>query len=111
MIADRLGRRQVMLAADLLRTASQALLAALLFAGHPPIWAFAVLAGIVGVGDAFFTPAFNGLVVEIAPTDELGDANLPLSSGWAFGRLGPSRAETAGDFGAVAVSGPGGGVG
>ncbi len=75
VIADRLGRRQVMLAADLLRTASQALLAALLFAGHPPIWAFAVLAGIVGVGDAFFTPAFNGLVVEITPTDELGDAN------------------------------------
>ncbi len=56
VVPDRIGRRQVMLGADLLRTASEALLAALLFAGHPPIWVFAVLAGAVGVGDAFFTP-------------------------------------------------------
>jgi MFS family permease len=75
VIADRFGRRQVMLAADLLRTTSQALLAVLVFAAHPPIAVFAVLAGIVGVGNAFFVPAFNGLLVEIAPTHELGDAN------------------------------------
>ncbi|MGH9063289.1 MAG: MFS transporter [Acidimicrobiales bacterium] len=36
VVADRLGRRPVMLGADLLRTTSQWLLAALLFAGHPP---------------------------------------------------------------------------
>ncbi len=75
VIADRLGRRWVMLSADVLRTASQGLLAALLFLGHPPIWVFALLAGVVGLGDAFFVPAFNGLVVEIAPIDERGDAN------------------------------------
>lgn len=75
VIADRLGRRWVMLAADVLRTASQGVLAVLLFVGHPPIWTFAVLAGAVGVGDAFFAPAFNALVVEIAPSDEIGDAN------------------------------------
>jgi MFS family permease len=74
-IADRLGRRWVMLSADVLRTASQALLAVLLFVGHPPIAVFIVLASAVGVGDAFFAPAFNGLVVEIAPEDEMGDAN------------------------------------
>lgn len=75
VIADRLGRRWVMLCADVLRTASQGTLAVLLFAGHPPIWTFAVLAGAVGVGDAFFAPAFNALVVEIAPSDEMSDAN------------------------------------
>jgi MFS family permease len=75
VIADRLGRRWVMLSADVLRTASQGVLAVLLFAGHPPIWAFAVLAGAVGVGDAFFAPAFKALVVEIAPSDEMSDAN------------------------------------
>jgi MFS family permease len=64
-----------MLCADVLRTASQGVLAVLLFAGQPPIWTFAVLAGAVGVGDAFFAPAFNALVVEIATSDEVSDAN------------------------------------
>ncbi|MGH9064390.1 MAG: MFS transporter [Acidimicrobiales bacterium] len=75
VVADRLGRRPVMLGADLLRTTSQGVLAALLFAGHPSIWVFALLAGAVGVGDALFGPAFNALTVENAPSDELGDAN------------------------------------
>lgn len=75
LIADRLGRRQVMLTADLARTASQALLAALVFVGSPPIWVFAGLAAVVGVGDAFFTPALSGLTVEVARKEELSDAN------------------------------------
>jgi MFS family permease len=53
VFVDRFGRRRIILGADVLRTASQAVLAGLLFAGHPPIWAFCVLAA-VGVGDALF---------------------------------------------------------
>src|SRR5215468_2983368 len=37
-VADRLGRRRVMLAADVLRSGAQASLAVALFAGRPPLW-------------------------------------------------------------------------
>jgi MFS family permease len=39
VIADRFGRRRVMLAADAVRCCAQAALAAALFLGHPRIWA------------------------------------------------------------------------
>jgi MFS family permease len=79
VLADRLGRRAVMLGTDTLRVAVQATLAAALFVGHPPIWLIAALAGLLGVGSAFFTPALGGLTVQIAPAGRLADANALLS--------------------------------
>jgi MFS family permease len=75
VIADRLGRRPVMLTADVARCAAQGVLAAALFLGHPHVWLFVVMAFIVGTGNAFFQPALSGLTVQIAPRDQLGDAN------------------------------------
>jgi MFS family permease len=74
-VADRLGRRRVMLAADVLRCAAQAGLAAALFAGRPAIWLFVLLAWLEGTGEAFFSPALSALTVEIAPPDQLSNAN------------------------------------
>ena len=74
-IADRLGRRRVMLAADLLRCAAQASMAAALFAGRPSLWLFVLLAWLGGMGTAFFTPALDALTVEIAPSEQLANAN------------------------------------
>jgi MFS family permease len=74
-IADRLGRRRVMLAADLLRCGAQASMAAALFAGRPALWLFVLLAWLEGTGTAFFTPALNALTVEIAPSEQLANAN------------------------------------
>ena len=74
-IADRLGRRRVMLGADALRCAAQASLAGAVFAGRPALWVFVLLAWLVGTGEAFFTPALDALTVEIAPRDQLGNAN------------------------------------
>jgi MFS family permease len=74
-IADRLGRRRVMLAADMLRCAAQGSLAAAVFAGRPALWVFVLLAWLEGIGEAFFTPAMDALTVEIAPRDQLGNAN------------------------------------
>lgn len=79
VIADRVGRRRVMLAADVTRGAAQAILAAALFAGEPPIWVFAVLAAVLGTGEAIFRPALSGLTVQIARADQLGSANALLS--------------------------------
>jgi MFS family permease len=74
-IADRLGRRRVMLAADALRCCAQACLAIELFVGRPPLWLFVLLAWLGGMGTAFFTPALDALTVEIAPRDQLANAN------------------------------------
>jgi MFS family permease len=74
-VADRLGRRRVMLSADVLRCVAQASLAGALFAGRSPLWLFVLLAWLEGTGEAFFTPALDALTVEISPPDQLGNAN------------------------------------
>jgi MFS family permease len=79
VLADRLGRRAVMLSTDSARVVVQAILAAALFAGRTPIWLIAVLAGLAGSGSAFFTPALGGLTPQIAPAGRLADANALLS--------------------------------
>jgi MFS family permease len=79
-LADRLGRRRVMLTADLARCAAQAVLAAALTIGHPSLWLFVAAALAVGTGDAFFVPARSGLPVQLVPPARLGDANALLGS-------------------------------
>jgi MFS family permease len=79
VIADRVGRRPVMLSADVLRCCAQGTLAAALLTGRPPIWLFALLEAAVGAGSAFFQPALTALTVEIAPPGQLGNANAMLS--------------------------------
>jgi MFS family permease len=62
-------------AADVLRGTAQAGLAVALFAGRPAIWLFVLLAWLEGSGQAFFSPALSALTVEIAPREQLGNAN------------------------------------
>jgi MFS family permease len=78
VLADRLGRRPVMLGADTARLVIQATLAAALFAGRPPLWLFVLLAGLLGTAEAFFTPALHALPPQIAPPGRLGDVNALL---------------------------------
>ena len=102
VIADRLGRRRVMLAADLLRCGAQVSLAVALFAGRPVLWLFVLLAWLGGTGTAFFTPALGALTVQIAPSDQLGNANALYSLAGSATRIaGPA-------FGGilVALAGP-----
>jgi hypothetical protein len=79
-LADRLGRRRVMLAADLGRCAAQAVLAGVLIAGHPSLWLFVTAAVVVGTGNGFFAPALSGLPVQLVPPARLGDANALLGA-------------------------------
>ncbi len=93
VVADRLGRRPVMLAADLVRFAAQATLAAALLARTPPIWLFVVLNGLLGTGEAFFTPALSALTPDIAPPGGLTDANALLGLAQSVARVsGPALA-------------------
>ena len=63
-LADRFGRRPVMLAADVARCLAQGGLAVALSLGHPRLWLFVAAALVVGTGNAFFQPALSGLPVD-----------------------------------------------
>jgi MFS family permease len=78
-LADRFPRNRVMLASDLVRSASQFALAALLVRSHPPLWALVATQCLYGAGDAFFDPAATGLLPDIVAPEELPDANSMLA--------------------------------
>ena len=103
VIADRLGRRPVMLGADAARCAAQAALAGAVLAGRPALWVFILLAVARGAGDAVFTPALTGLTVELAPPDDLVNANALLTAARSAAAVaGPGLAGVL-----VALAGPG----
>ncbi len=92
-VADRLGRRPVMLTADLVRCGAQGGLAVALLTGRPPLWLFAAAALAVGAGSAFFEPARSGLPVQLVPSGRQGDANALLAvAGPAAQIAGPALA-------------------
>ncbi|MGA5318966.1 MFS transporter [Streptomyces seoulensis] len=78
VFTDRLGARTVMLAADVLRFGSQAVLALLLLTGSVRIWEVVVLAVLLGVGEGGFMPGLSALVPGLVPLEELPDANALL---------------------------------
>ncbi len=91
VIADRLPRRTVMLAADLLRGASEATLAALLFTGHASVASMMATAALIGVGEAFFMPGRSGLVPQLVEPALLQSANAVLSVANSLGGIvGPA---------------------
>lgn len=90
VVADRVSRRTVMVAADILRVATQGLMAALLLSGTAEIWMLAALAALTGIGTGFFNPASTGLLPEIVPAEMLQRANALRSTAESAGEiLGP----------------------
>jgi hypothetical protein len=93
VLADRLGRRPLMLAADVARCVAQVILAVAVGLGYPRVWLFVAAAFTVGTGSAFFQPALSGLPVHLVPRDHLGDANALLgAAGPAAQVAGPALA-------------------
>ncbi|NEW71099.1 MFS transporter [Streptomyces rhizosphaericus] len=79
VVADRLGSRRVMMAADVLRCMAQATLAAAVGFGHPALWTFLVLAALRGTGEGFFTPGLTALVPRLVIDPLLPAANASMS--------------------------------
>jgi len=76
--ADRFERRRVIIASDLVRAATQGLVAALLLTGAAQLWHLAALGAVYGAADAFFFPAFIGLVPAAAGAEHTQEANALL---------------------------------
>ena len=90
---DRLPRRRVMIASDVVRAAAQGLSAIILVAGVAQVWELAVLQAVYGAATAFFTPASQGLVQEAVAESFLQQANAFLGiSRNVAGVAGPALA-------------------
>ncbi len=104
--ADRLPRNEVMIVTDLVRFGLHAALAALIFTDAVEIWHIVVIEALFGTAEAFFRPAYTGLVPQTVPEEMIQDAKaagstvetvaefagpalatalvLGLGAGWAF---------------------------
>lgn len=74
-LVDRLPRRLVVLGADLLRGGAVAAVAALVVAHALNVTELVVLSAVVGVGDAFFYPAYRAIMPELLPAELLTQGN------------------------------------
>lgn len=72
--ADRLPRQRLMVATDLVRGVAHALLAILILAGEVPIWAIVAIEAVFGAAQAFFQPAYTGLLPQTVPDDLVQEA-------------------------------------
>ncbi|MEU9195567.1 MFS transporter [Streptomyces hundungensis] len=73
-LADRLPRHRVMVAANTLNFLSQGAFALLVLTGDPHLWQMMVLTGLGGVGQAFFGPASEGMLMSSVSGAEAGRA-------------------------------------
>jgi MFS family permease len=74
-LSDRLNRRHLMLAADVARLLAATALAVLGVTGALEIWHVAILVAVYGTGQAFFAPAFDAIVPDLVPRQQLAQAN------------------------------------
>ncbi len=69
--ADRLPRHRVVIASDSVRAVLHAALGVLILTGAPAIWLIALIEAASGVAEAFFQPAYVGLVPQTVPEAEI----------------------------------------
>jgi MFS family permease len=73
--ADRLPRHRIMVSTDLIRAGLHALLAALIFADALELWQLVAIEVGFGAAEAFFRPAYSGLVPQTVPEELIQQAN------------------------------------
>jgi predicted MFS family arabinose efflux permease len=115
--SDRLPRRRLMLAGDLVRGIAIAAMGVVTLADRPALWPYLVLAAVYGCGEALFGPANSAIIPDLVPADQLVEANSlgqfvrpfsgtllgPAIGGVLVGTVGPSGAFFA-DAGTFAFS-------
>jgi MFS family permease len=91
--ADRLPRQLVMIASDIVRGGTQAVLAVLLLTGSAELWHLLVLHAVYGTGEAFWRPASTALLPSIVSKERLQQANalMAISVNGSY-TLGPAVA-------------------
>ncbi len=75
VVTDRADRRRVLIAADLVRAVALVAMGVLSLTGAIAIWHLVVLSVLMGIGEAFFGPAFGAIVPEVVAAEHLVQAN------------------------------------
>ncbi|HEX4035311.1 MAG TPA: MFS transporter [Solirubrobacteraceae bacterium] len=91
--ADRLPRQRIMLVTDVLRAVLHGTLAALILTGELRLWELIAIEALFGAAEAFFQPAYTGLLPQTVPVEQIQDARAltGATSNLAF-LLGPAVA-------------------
>jgi MFS family permease len=91
--ADRFPRQRIMITTDVARAGLHALLAALILTGTVRIWEIVVIEAAFGAAQAFFQPAYSGLIPQTVPEGLIQDAKAltETTANLAF-LLGPALA-------------------
>jgi len=106
VVSDRFDRRRVLIGADVVRGLAVGGMALLSLAGALQLWHMFVLVAVYGAGTAFFGPAFDAIVPDLMPSDQLAQANSldqlvrpiafrlagPALGGWMVAGLGVGTA-------------------
>lgn len=74
VLADRLPRQRVMVVSDTVRAVLHAVLAVLIVTGAVRIWHMVVIGALFGSAEAFFRPAYTGLVPQTVDEDQIQQA-------------------------------------
>lgn len=91
--ADRLDRRRLLIATQILSTVLSGALAALAWAGHARVWVVIVFALGLGVSAAFQNPTSQAMIGDLVPSDQLASAVALNSMTFNLARaIGPALA-------------------
>jgi MFS family permease len=107
VLADRVERKRILIASDLVRLCVQLAAGLLLVTGHAQVWHLAVLTALFGAADSFFSPAFSGLMpLTITQPHFIQPANalrgMSFSTGSLVGpAIGAALVATVGEGGAL----------
>lgn len=85
---DRMLKRRVMIAADLVRAVVLALIPVLWFAGALEIWHLYLVGVVVGVATVFFDVSYQSYIPVLLPGEQVGSANSKLEATSQIARIG-----------------------
>jgi MFS family permease len=89
-VVDRIGPRLGIMAGDVIRFGATLVLAVAITGGDVAGWLWVATAALVGVGEAFFYPAFGAATPLLVPADRLASANgLRLGAQYVGSTIGP----------------------
>jgi MFS family permease len=78
--ADRLPRHRIIIGTDVTRAVLHGVLALLIFTGAVRVWQIAVIEALFGAAQAFFQPAYTGLIPQTVPESLIQDAKALTES-------------------------------
>src|SRR3712207_4639808 len=74
VLADRLPRRAIMVTTDVTRLVLHAVLAVLFLTGAVEVWHVVLIEALFAAAEAFAVPAYQGLIPQTVPEEEIQEA-------------------------------------